>query len=229
MDPSSQQRKQRIAVFDYDGTAISGQSGALFSRYLLRHGYLNPIRALRLFWWGARYVLHLPYRQDEAREQVFGALNEHTPEEISRIMLDFHNSELLRRYRQDAIDEVRKRKEEGCVTLLVSATFQDIAEAAARRLGVDGLVATDMERDERGLYTGKVNGTVVAGPEKTLAVGRWADEHFGPDGWVIAYSYGDHHSDKDLLAASEKAYAVSPGKMLKSAAKRRHWEVLDWK
>ena len=127
----------QVAVFDYDGTAINGQSGALFARYLFARGLLSPLRALRLGWWGIRYVLHLPCRQGEAREQIFDTLREHSSQEVKEIMCDFHDQVLSRRYRQEALNEVRRRKEEGCVTLLVSATFRDIAEQAARRLGGD--------------------------------------------------------------------------------------------
>lgn len=218
----------RIAVFDYDGTVISGQSGALFSRYLLMRGYLNPIRALRLGWWGFRYVFHLPYDETEARTQIFGALREHTTDEVHQLMLDFHDQVLLKRYRPEAVAEVQKRRDEGCVTLLISATFYDIALAASKVLGVDGLVATDMERDETGHYTGNVAGNVIAGQNKIQAVTQWADEHIGPGKWVIAYSYADHHTDEDLLSVSEKAYAVTPGKSLKHKAKRMNWEVVDW-
>ncbi len=218
----------RLAVFDYDGTVISGQSGALFSRYLFMRGYLNPIRALRLGWWGFRYVFHLPYHEDEPREQIFGALREHTGKEVDQLMLDFHNEVLLKRYRPEAIAEVQKRKDEGCITLLISATFSGIAQAAAKVLRVDGLVATDMERDEEGHFTGNVAGDVISGQNKIKAVASWADEHIGQGKWVIAYSYADHHTDEDLLSVSEKAYAVTPGKTLKHKAKRMRWEVLDW-
>ena len=40
---------------------------------------------------------------------------------------------------------------------------------------------------------------------------------------------GNHFTDEDLLAASEKPYAVSPSKSLERVAKRRKWEILDWK
>ena len=160
-------KRTRIAAFDYDGTIISGQSGALFASYLFSRGYLKLARALRLGWWGARYVLHLPYRQGEAREQVFSALSEHTPEEVHRIMMDFHDEVLLRRYRQEAIREIGRRKREGCTILLVSATFKDIAQRAVRITGADDFVATGMELDANGNYTGNVDGAVIADPEKT--------------------------------------------------------------
>ncbi len=220
---------RRIAVFDFDGTSISGQSGSLFTRYLLRRGYLNPFRMLRLMWWGIRYVTHMPLNQNEPREVLFAALDEHTPEEVHQVMVDFHDQVLAKRYRPSAIDEIARRKAEGCVTLLVSATFRDIAEAAAKRLGVDDFIATEMETDETGDYTGRVEGGVIAGPEKTRAVERWANERLGEGNWVIAYSYADHHTDTDLLQASQEAFAVSPGKTLKYAAKKRNWEILKWR
>ncbi len=218
----------QVAVFDYDGTSVDGQSGSLFTTYLLTHGMMSLPRALRLGWWGIRYKLHLPYRQDEARELVFGALGEMEPEHIAEVMCRFHDEVLGKKYRRAAVSEVARRREEGCVTLLVSATFDIIATAAAEVLGVDAVIATRMERDERGRYTGRVDGTVVAGPQKYLAVVEWCDEKFGPGAWRLAYAYGDHHSDVDLLSHAATAFAVCPGKTLKSAAKKRGWKILDW-
>lgn len=218
----------RIAVFDYDGTSMDGQSGSLFTTYLLRNGIMSLPRALRLGWWGARYKLHLPYRQDEARELVFGALGEMDAAAISRVMNAFHDEVLGPRYRKKAVEEVARRREEGCVTLLVSATFDIIANAAAEVLGVDGVIATQMERDAAGRYTGRVDGEVVAGKNKYRSVVRWCDEHIGPGKWRLSYAYGDHHSDEDLLARADEAFAVCPGQTLKSAAKKNGWAILDW-
>lgn len=219
----------RLAVFDYDGTAISGQSGSLFSWYLFRNGYISVPTGLRLGWWGLRYVLHLPKRQEEAREVVFSAFAGRTPEEVRRVMRRFHDEVLDSRYRPAAMAEVQRCKEEGCLTMLVSATFSDIAQAAGDKLDVDVVLSTRMELGPDGRYTGSVAGPVVAGHGKTVAVVRWANEHIGPAKWMIEYAYGDHFTDEDLLAASEKPYAVSPSKSLERVAKRRKWEILDWK
>ncbi len=218
----------QIAVFDYDGTSVDGQSGSLFTTYLFTHGMMSLPRALRLGWWGARYKLHLPYRQDEARELVFGALGEMEPERIAEVMRNFHDEVLGKKYRRKAIEEVARRRAEGCVTLLVSATFDVIADAAAEVLGVDAVIATRMERDARGHYTGRVEGTVVAGPQKYRAVADWCDKKYGAGAWQLAYAYGDHHSDEDLLSHARTAYAVCPGQSLKSAAKKHGWQILDW-
>ena len=228
-DEYSEQNRARLAVFDFDGTLISGQSGFLLFRYLLSRGFLTATQASRLSWWGIRYATHLPKRQEEPREIIFSALAGRTPEEVGRIMDDFYETVLKERYRALGKAEVERRRREGCVTLLVSATFADIAQRAARDMHFDGVVATDMRRDESGLYTGEVEGEVVAGPQKRVGVERWADEHIGEGKWTIAYAYGDHYTDLALLGKAEKPFAVSPGRTLRRAARRLDWPIVDWR
>lgn len=229
MHPTTAGPRREVAVFDLDGTSIRGQSGALFTRYLMLSGRMSPLRLARLAWWGVRYKLHMPYRQSEARELVFGALRGLTSQEVDRILERFHDEVLAPRYRSRALREVERCHAEGCVVLLVSATFEPIAAVAARRMGADGFVATRMERDGSGRYTGRVDGPVVAGGEKWRAASRWCDEHIGTGAWRLLRAYADHHSDIPLLERAAESYAVCPGKTLAMAARRRGWPVLDWK
>ena len=222
------QDKARLAVFDFDGTVIDGQSGKLISTYLFRKGQVSPVRAARLLWWGIRYKLHLPQKQSEARELVFGALRGCDRETVDGILRTFHSEVLRERYRPKAIREIARRKDEGCIILLVSATFKAIAEAAAQTLGCDGAIATEMEVDANGNYTGHVDGNVVEGEGKLAQVRAWADEHLGKDAWTLACAYGDHYSDECLLEEAAEAYAVCPGPALKKRAKKKGWAIFDW-
>lgn len=220
--------RTRLAVFDLDGTCIDGQSGWLISVYLLKRHSVGPVAAARLLWWGIRYKAHLPHRQQESREIIFGALKRRHPDEIREMLYSFHEEVMVPRYRPEAVAEVARRKDEGMVTLLASATFHEVAECAAGYLGMDGFIATEMERDETGAYTGRVAGAVIEGKEKLRAVMRWADEHVGPRRWLVACAYGDHHSDADLLGSAREAFAVCPDKTLRSLASKRGWTILGW-
>ena len=219
----------RLAVFDYDGTIISGQSGLLIAWYMLTHRLMKPRHAARLALWGIRYATHLPHREEEARELVFKSLIGQTPEEVMRFMQEFHDAVLAPLYRPKAEQEVALRESEGCTVLLVSATFQDLADIAATRLGMDAAIATLMEMDENDRYTGYVEGDVIEGPMKLVAVERWANDHLGAGSWELYHAYGDHASDVELLSAAAHAYAVSPKALLRRHAKRCGWAVLDWK
>ena len=225
---SADEQIRDVAVFDYDGTVIDGQSGWLISLYLYKRGFVSLWRATRLVWWGLRYKLHLPHREEEARELVLGAVSHMSADEVDQIMRDFHDEVLIPLYREQAVEEIRRRNAEGCATLLLSATFQQIADRAADYLSMTGAVATQLERDENGNYTGHVSGDVVEGDEKPIAACRWADERYGKGNWRLAYAYGDHRSDAKLLDLADEAFAVCPKKTLKPLAKRGGWTVLDW-
>lgn len=227
--PNTSSSCVQLAVFDYDGTCISGQSGALFAIYLNHRHYLGFHRGFRLSWWGVRYKLHLPYRQNEAREVIFDALSQCPREEIQKIMVDFHDESLLPRYRPQAIKEIERRHREGCVTVLVSATFNTIAQCAQKVLRTDEVIATDMEIDSEGHYTGKVSGEVTEGAAKPRAIKQWADKVYGPRKWEIAYAYGDHFSDEAMLSAARKGYAVTPDKTMRKIARRCGFTILNWK
>lgn len=217
-----------VAVFDFDGTSIRGQSGSLLTRYLFRNGIMSPRRLARLIWWGVRYKLHLPYRQAESRELVFGALAGWGAEEVDALMGRFHDEVIAPLYRPRALEEVRRCHEAGLTVLLVSATFEPIARLGARTMGADGYVATRMELDPSGSYTGRVDGPVVAGAEKYRAAERWCDERLGRGRWSLEATYGDHHTDVDLLSRARRPFAVCPGKTLAATARRRGWQILDW-
>ena len=228
MQPIQVRETRGVAVFDFDGTSIRGQSGSLFTRYLFRNRIMSPRSLARLTWWGVRYKLHLPYRQAEARELVFGALAGMSSEQVDALMARFHDEVLAPRYRRRALEEVQSCRAQGLAVLLVSATFEPIARRAAQMMDADGFAATKMARGADGAYTGEVDGIVVAGAEKYRAAARWCDERFGAGRWSLEAAYGDHHSDADLLAHARRPYAVCPGKTLAVAARRNGWKILDW-
>ena len=228
MGPSSGQPVRPVAVFDFDGTCIRGQSGALLTRYFLVRRLLSLGRALRLLWWGARYTLHLPYRQGESRELVLAGLSEMGSSQVDELMASFHDEVLRPRYRRRALEEAARCRELGMVVLIVTATFEAVAVQAARVMGADGYVATRMVCNSEGSYTGFVDGPVIAGSEKYRGVQQWCDDRLGEGAWRLERAYGDHYTDGDLLSRAHVAVAVCPGKTMRRLARRRGWTIVDW-
>ena len=223
------QELTRLAIFDYDGTIVSGQSGLLISRYMFSLKLMKKRHVSCLIWWGIRYLLHLPHREGEARELVFKGLSDEPPEEVDAFMREFHDAVLAPLYRPKAEAEVARCKAEGYSVLIVSATFSMLADMAAEYLGADAAIATVMERDEDGMYTGRVQGDVIEGKAKLTAIRRWADDRYGAGNWEISRAYADHYSDRDLLGSVAHPYAVCPDGLLRRYAKKRGWDILNWR
>ena len=221
--------KARVVAFDIDGTLLRGQSGTLILKYLMTR-HLVRIRTIALCsWWGIRYKLHLPYRQNEPRERIFADLSQYTPEGIHTIMKMFHDDVMIPRYHADGVAQVKRHIEAGDHVALVSATFEEVAVVAREYLGCEACMGTVMERDESGRYTGAVSGETPAGDEKVRRLRTWADEKFGPGGWELVHAYGDHHTYAPMLQMAQTPHAVNPDLMLRRFAHRKNWEILEWK
>lgn len=221
--------RAQIAAFDLDGTLLDGQSGSLIVTYLVRRGLLSKTTTVLCAWWGIRYKWHLPYRQDEVRERIFKDLDLLQAGQVDRIFKEFHQEVMVPRYRAQGLEALRAHARAGDVVALISATFDQVAQAAAEYLGADVALATVMERDADGHFTGRVDGKVAAGPEKVARIRSWADARFGRDGWELASAYGDHHTDVPMLEAARRPFAVNPERALRREAARRGWAVLDWR
>lgn len=217
-----------MAAFDLDGTLLDGQSGTLVLRYLMQRRLVSPRATSRAAWWGIRYKLHLPHRQSEVRELIFDDLRHLGPARIDELMREFHDAVMVDRYHRDGVAEVRRHREAGEHVVLISATFDQIAQAARAYLGANAALATLMERDVDGNYTGRVHGEVTAGPEKVRRIRAYADEKFGPGGWRLVNAYGDHYTDVPMLELADRCFVVNPGPTLRREAARRAWPELAW-
>ncbi|PCD04075.1 HAD-IB family hydrolase [Sphingomonas spermidinifaciens] len=112
--------------------------------------------------------------------------------------------------------------------VLATASYRYYAEAIARRLGFEAVVATDVRRDEGGDVLSGVAGENCYGPAKRRMVEAWlAGEGIYRAGAHIRF-YSDHVSDAPMLEAADEPFVVNPHPPLRRLAAERGWPVLDW-
>ena len=63
----------RLAVFDFDGTSIEGNSPVLLVQHLMERGMLRKRVIFRILLWAAAYKLRLPQNESKVRSLVFTA------------------------------------------------------------------------------------------------------------------------------------------------------------
>lgn len=236
----------RLAVFDFDGTCINGNSPVLLVLYMMKRGMLAKSVLARIALWAVAYKLRLPQNESWVRSLVFSAFDGRPCEEVDAFLTKFYDDEIAPLFRGQADAAMRQRAEEGCAVVVVSATFEPIILRAMQRHPFDLQVSTRMRTEPANpanpdspadissvaascVYTREVEGLPVEGAEKVAALRRLADGRFGQGCWKLSYAYGDHHSDRALLEFADVAFAVTPDRPLTRFARRFGWEVLSWK
>lgn len=222
------QDKVRLAVYDFDGTCITGNSPVLLVRYLVANRMISAPTTLRIIAWGLRYKYRLPQNESLVRGLVFRPFCGKPAKEVDSYLRNFYDEVVSKRWRSAADESMKAHAAEGCVVMVVSATWEAIAKRAQEFHPFSELVATNMVIDANGCYTCRVNGLPIEGEEKLRAIKTFADEKYGEGCWELAYAYGDHHSDTVLLQAAKQGFAVTPDKPLARTAKKHNWPILDW-
>ncbi len=220
--------KQKIAVFDFDGTIIEGSSPSWLVNRLIFERKISPLTSLKIGFWGIAYKWHLPQNESWVRGQVFKAFKGKPKEEGDAYLVTFYENYIKKRIRPSARKALDDVCAQGCKIVVISATFEPIVECAMKDLPIDFQVSTKMKVAKDGTYTCEVDGEPIEGNGKIKALKDVCDMRFGSGGWELEYAYGDHHSDMPLLSMSKRPYAVCPNSSLERAAKKRGWPILDW-
>lgn len=228
-DFSGRREPAKLAVFDFDGTSISGNSPVILVRHLVKRGMLKKSVVLRILLWAAAYKFRLPQNESWVRSLVFSAFEGRSVEEVDRFLADFYDEDIAPLFRSEADAAMREHADAGCAVVVISATFEPIILRAMQHHPFENQISTRMRIASDGTYTREVEGLPVEGEQKLVAVKAFGDAHFGAGNWELAYAYGDHHSDRAVLSAATHAFAVDPDRPLARTARKQGWPILNWK
>lgn len=225
---SADSGKVQLAVFDFDGTCIEGNSPVLLVKHLALSHMLAKRVTARIALWGVRYKLRLPQDESWVRGMVFSAFEGKPVGKADAFLAKFYDDVVAPRWRGAAIREMQRNVDEGRTVIVVSASFEPIILRAMQDKPFQYQISTKMKANPDGTYTREVDGLPVEGDEKLAAVTRFADAKYGEGNWELAHAYGDHHSDRTILRAARVPHAVDPDRPLLRTARREGWDVLDW-
>ena len=109
---------------------------------------------------------------------------------------------------------------------LVTATPVELAQIIGRRLGLTGALGT-VAATEDGIYTGRLVGELLHGKAKAAAVRALAARE-GLD-LRRCTAYSDSVNDVPMLSVVGTAVAVNPDGQLRDIARRRRWQIYDYR
>jgi HAD superfamily hydrolase (TIGR01490 family) len=217
------------AFFDVDNTLVQGSSLVHFGRGLAARNYFTY-----------RDVLGFVYAQ--AKFQILGKENSGDVAAGRRKALAFiegRSTAELMRLGEEVFDEVIADKiwegtrnlaqmhlDAGQQVWLVTATPYVLAITIARRLGLTGALGTVAEA-ENGIFTGRLVGDILHGPGKAHAVRSLAIR----EGLNLkrCTAYSDSYNDVPMLSLVGTAVAINPDAALRDYARKRGWEIRDFR
>ncbi|HEX4539298.1 MAG TPA: HAD family hydrolase [Acidimicrobiales bacterium] len=202
----ARQHSQPVAAFDFDGTLSRRDSLLPFLVFV--RGPATTARALvaespRF----ARVILGRASR-DEAKEALLVRLLSGAGlQPLSESGRAFGERLVTRGLRPGMRRRLDWHRQAGHMVVIVSASPALYLEAAGRRLGVDAVLATELEVGNDGRLTGRLAGPNCRGAEKAKRLRAWLAGS-GHEPSAQLWAYGDSRGDAEMLALADVAIWV---------------------
>lgn len=140
----------------------------------------------------------------------------------------FMGSVVEKDLKPQARELVRQHQKAGDTVVVVTATNEFVTRPIARALGVEELIAIELETDQQtGWFTGNIRGTPSFREGKVTRVSQWLHNR-GLD-WAEIHStfYTDSINDLPLMERVNTPVATNPDATLRQVAQERGWRILD--
>ena len=213
-----------LAIFDLDNTLIAGDSDHTWGDFLVSLGvvdsatfkatndrfYQDYLRGELDILAYVRYVVEplsrYPWEQLQAWRQQF------MEEKIRPLMLT------------KADELLQKHRSQGDYLLIITATNRFVTQPIAELLGVDQLIATELEFKD-GRYTGEIDGVPSYQQGKVVRLNTWLKDH--PFDLDEAYFYSDSHNDIPLLDCVGHPIVIDGDEQLLTYAAEKQWPTMS--
>lgn len=215
----------RAALFDMDRTLVRKETATLYVAYQRAIGEAKRRDMLRALYWVAQYTVGIidapavAARALRALEGTHESVLASRCDDWFRKYVEPHVCDLGRR----AVEEHKSR---GDVLAIVTGASPYAARPLARRLGIPHVVASELEVDADGKFTGSFVPPLCYGEGKIARAERLAAEL----GFSLRESvfYSDSYTDLPLLEVVAEPVVVNPDPRLRRIARRRGWRIETW-
>lgn len=218
-------KRPRAALFDMDRTLLRVETGTLYVRHQQKRGEATWRDAVKAAYWLAQYTLGV-LDATRVAEKVLVSI-EGMPETVLAARCDDWFRLDVEKHITDAGRlAVRKHQEAGDICAIVTAASFYASRPLARILGIDHVVSSVLDVDEKGLFTGKLDKPLCIGEGKVTRAQRLADQV----GFRLedAIFYTDSVQDLPLIEKVGEAVCVNPDPRLKRIAKKRGYRIEKW-
>ncbi|MFT4822493.1 MAG: putative phosphoserine phosphatase/1-acylglycerol-3-phosphate O-acyltransferase [Halioglobus sp.] len=209
------------AIFDFDGTIISGYSATVFIREQLKRGDLSKTNFVELMAAMTNFGLgNMGFSAMMAiNAQFMRGIEEQTYNEVSE---ELYTKQIARLIYPESRSLIDAHIAKGHTVAIVSSATPYQVNAAARDLNIDHVLCTHLEIED-GKFTGNVVSPTCFGEGKVTAAESLAAQE-GSD-LDQSFFYSDSTDDLQLLERVGLPRALNPSAKLERVARNNRWPV----
>ena len=216
-----------LHIFDLDETLIAGDSSSLFCEFMCDQGWMDKTSFL-----AEEARLMDLYHKGELLMEDYVNLQVEPLKQFSKPLLEagiqtFVSQIMLQKFYPQAIELIKRIKQQGDEILVISATVAFLVKPIAALLELNNVLAIDLEMDENGLPTSKIAGQVSYREGKVLRLQAWLKEQ-GRE-FEHSHFYSDSINDLPLLEYVDFPIVTNPDENLLKIADEKAWPILDWR
>jgi HAD superfamily hydrolase (TIGR01490 family) len=219
---------QAAAFFDVDNTIVIGASIFHFAKGLAARKFFSTKDLSKFVWQQVKFRAGGEGHENiaKARESALAFVAGKSVDEIVALSEEIYDDAMADKIYSGTQALAQLHLDAGERVWLVTATPEELAQIIARRLHLTGALGTRSEQKD-GAYTGRLIGDLLHGEAKAAAVRELAER----EGLDLAQcaAYSDSINDIPMLSLVGRAVAVNPDSALRDEAKRRGWEIRDFR
>ena len=219
----------RIAFFDVDNTITRGSTLYFLGKGMYNRGFFTKrdigawvLANIRFRMTGTEKSEVISRFQKAATDFIGG----HDVKEIRIIGEQIYSEFVSPSIWQGTIELAKEHLSSGDEVWLVTASPEDFANLIAERLGFTGAIGTKAEIKD-GKYTGNLNGKLLHGRQKAIAITELTKAR--GINLKDCFAYSDSHNDLPLLSAVGHPRAINPDAKLRIIAFSQSWPVHDFR
>lgn len=211
---------KKLAIFDIDYTITRKETLMEFFKYIVSKDIKNIKFLPRALYSGAMYTIGA-YDERRVKECFLKFIENIEEKDLSILTKKFYDEKLTTILYKDALDMIKKLKQEGYMVILISASPEFYIKEFYAIKEVDLIIGTKFTFED-GKFIRKMDGNNCKGEEKVKRLKAVLQEKSIEADFKNSYMFSDSLSDKPLLDLVGNPYLIN-------YKKNHDIKILRWK
>lgn len=220
---------KNLAIFDLDHTLITTDSDNAWPKFMIEKGLLDAKYAAT-----QNEKFYQDYQNGHLNIHEFIAFQVEPLKAFNQEELTILHQEFIKKYIEKHITAMAKmlvdsHRDAGDELLVISSTNEFIITPICHRFGIQNIIGTKLETDNKGQFTGKIIGVPSLQAGKIKRLDEWLKNRGETrQSYGKIYFYSDSKNDLPLLKEVSDPVAVNPDETLLAYAQQHGWPVLNF-